>query len=369
MKKIGIITFHSAHNYGAALQAFALQTALTEKQYDVKIIDFRNKYIDKNFKPFAMREGGLKTKIRSILINCLFWKKNLQRYNAFEEYFKKYYHCTRTVTNEDFNGDFGEGFDSCITGSDQVWNPNLAGGLLDAYTLNWGKKSLNRISYAASVGDISIVKVNKNQFVKKLGVLNHISVRENNLKSELQDILGRQVEVVVDPTLLLDSNIWEKMAVAGPKQKYVFAYAIGNHDNHRLIVNYVSRKMGLPVIQVERRNKYENVLQNRYNAGPNEFLGLLRDAEVVIATSFHATVFALIFHKQFWAVPPKDTGERIYGLLRMVGLENRCIVNPDECDKLDLHEKINFEKVDQIIKEQREKSIVWLQNALDEYKL
>ena len=85
MKKIGIITFHSAHNYGAALQAFALQTALTEKQYDVKIIDFRNKYIDKNFKPFAMREGGLKTKIRSILINCLFWKKNLQRYNAFEE--------------------------------------------------------------------------------------------------------------------------------------------------------------------------------------------------------------------------------------------------------------------------------------------
>lgn len=364
MKKVGIITFHRAHNYGACLQAYALQNVLEERQYEVKIIDFRNKYIDKNFRPFAVRGGGLKTRIRSILVNLLFLKKNTQRYHAFETFFGKFYNLTMKVTEADFNEDFGGDFNACITGSDQVWNPNLAGGLLDAYTLNWGRKSLTRISYAASVGDISIVRNNKVQYQKKLHSLNSISVREHNLQIELQEILGRQVEVVLDPALLVGSNTWNKMAVNGPKQKYIFAYAIGDHENHRLIVNDISRKMGIPVVQVERRNKYDDILQNRYDAGPCEFLGLVRDSEIIIATSFHAIVFALIFHKKFWAVPPKDTGERIYSLLRMVGLENRCIINLDDCARINVEEEINFEEIDNILWRQREKSIEWLLNAL-----
>lgn len=363
--KIGIITFHSAHNYGACLQAYALQTLLNNNGYDVNIIDFRNEFIDKNFRPFAIREGNIYRKIRSIAINIVCLNKNVKRYLNFKRFINSYYILTDKVTPSNLDDKLGQYFDVIITGSDQVWNPNLAGGLLDAYTLNWGCEETKRIAYAASVGDVKIVQNNVEKFRNKLKKIDNISVRETDLKKELEIILEKNINVVLDPTLLLGVDFWNSMAISGPKEKYLFAYAIGNHDIHQQFVNYVSEKMNMPVIHVERRNKYKNVLLNCYEAGPCEFLGLVRDSQIVITTSFHSTVFSILFHKQFWVVPPSDTGERILELLKLVGLTNRIIGGENDFDKVDLQNSINYSEVDKKIEIAKLDSKTWLFSAIN----
>ena len=100
---IGIITFHSAHNYGACLQAYALQTILDNNGYNVRIIDFKNDYIDRNFKPFVIREGNIVRKIKSLAINVICCKKNVKRYLSFKKFINNYYQLTEKVTEDNLN--------------------------------------------------------------------------------------------------------------------------------------------------------------------------------------------------------------------------------------------------------------------------
>ena len=364
---IGIITFHSAHNYGACLQAYALQTILDNNGYNVRIIDFKNDYIDRNFKPFVIRKGNIVRKIKSVAINVICCKKNVKRYLSFKKFINNYYQLTEKVTGDNLNDKLGREFDVIITGSDQVWNPNLAGGLLDAYTLNWGIKGTGRISYAASVGNIQIVKENIDEYINKLKCIDNISVRETDLKNMLALKLKRKIQVVLDPTLLLETKFWDSIAIAGPKEDYIFAYAIGNHRTHQKLVDYISNKINVSVVHVERRNKYRRVLKNCYNDGPCEFLGLIRDSEVVITTSFHATVFAILFHKQFWVVPPSDTGERIMELLKLVELTDRIITCERDFELFKLNKPIDYLSVDRKIEHSRLYSKKWLFDAVDNY--
>lgn len=83
--------------------------------------------------------------------------------------------------------------------------------------------------------------------------------------------LKRKIQVVLDPTLLLETKFWDSIAIAGPKEDYIFAYAIGNHRTHQKLVDYISNKINVSVVHVERRNKYRRVLKNCYNDGPCEF--------------------------------------------------------------------------------------------------
>ena len=258
-----------------------------------------------------------------------------------------------------------------ITGSDQVWNYQITNGLSDVYTLNFGNNNIKRISYAASIGVKEIPENLKESYKSKISKIDKISVREESAKSALSSLMGnRDINVVLDPTLLLRKEAWNDLIANNhktmPEEKYIFAYVVEKNNEYYNIVNYLSKLTGLKVVHFDKIGiRYKNVLENRYTGGPDDFISLIKNAEYVIATSFHATVFSIIFNKKFWVVPHKTTGSRVTDLLKKLDISNRAVNSLEEFEKLNFDEDIDYENVNKILEKEREKSINWLIDAIE----
>lgn len=366
-KKIGIITFQSAHNYGAMLQVYALQCKI-EMKNEVKVINYRNSRIDNNYKVFKPIKGvGLESLKRIAKDVCMF-VKNKKRFNVFDTFMKEKLKLTEKTyyTIEELKN-VPPQMDIYITGSDQVWNPDIVGEVSDIYTLNFGGDKIKRISYAASIGNSKIEEKYKEEYKSKLSKLDYISVREEDGKKALEEIIDKPIEVVLDPTLLLTKKEWNKEIKDCKKEneKYILAYVVEDNAEYRKIVNYLSEKTGLKVIHFEKRNRYKKILRSAYTDGPLEFVNLIKNAEYVIATSFHATVFSIIFHKKFFIVPHKKTGSRVTNLLKKLGINNRVVHALNDFEKIDYNFETDWNLVEEKLEQERRKSIDWLNKAIE----
>lgn len=349
MKKIGIFTFHRAENYGAVLQACALNDYIK----DSVIVDYRNKILEKPYKLVNF------SSIMSFLKSILFLRKNYKRKKSFESFIKN----NLSLIKYD---DIGQ-LDVLVTGSDQVWSKKILGELSEVYTLNVGKPEVRRISYAASVGDSKSICDNSNDYEDKLQCLDRISVRENDAKIELSKIINKDIEVVLDPTLI-EPKIWNNKLknMGGVSEPYIFAYVISPDEEYMKIVNYISEITGLRIIHFGKTNKgYKNVLKSAYTEGPLEFVNYIKNAEYVVATSFHATVFSIIFNKKFFIVPHRKTGARVTNLLDKLGITGRTFSTLEEFKKIDYNFETDWKKVEEKLDIEREKSINWLKNAIE----
>lgn len=367
MKKIGMITFHSAHNYGAMLQVYALQKTLLNNGYQAEIIDYRDKKIMSGYKLFKLNKKNLYTIIKSFASSLFFLIPNYMRAKRFNNFLKKYLKTTKIkYKSEKELKDNPPDEDIYIVGSDQVWNTALTGSLKDAYTLNFGKDNVKRISYAASIGKSEIPDTLKDIFKEKISKIDKISVREEQAKELLSGLINKNIDVVLDPTLLLEKEKWMSLIEKKEKEKekYIFIYGIGERDRLYKIANYFSEKTNLKLVHFDNKNKgYKNVLKSAYSDGPIEFLNLIKNAEYVIAQSFHGTVFSLIFRKKFFVIPDKTTSSRVINLLKKLGLEDRIINSIEEIGDYD--REINYEEVESKLKFEREKSLEFLKNSID----
>ena len=333
MKKIITITFQRADNYGAALQTFALQHFLKSKGYDVKTLDYRDNNIERGYKIININKSGKKAVIKSIIKNILFFNRNLKRKKSFIKFRKKYIELTNEYVNFNELKNNPPKADTYITGSDQVWNTSITCGLQDVYTLNFGDNNINRISYAASIGNSLIYDYEKTFFINKIKKIDNISVREEKAKELLNDIGINNVKVNIDPTLLIKQEQWNKMIenIKVPKQKYLLAYVVEKNDEYYRISNYVANKSNEKIVHFEMFNKfYKEKTINKYSSGPLEFIALIKNADKILCTSFHATVFSIIFHKDFYVVPHAKTGSRVTNLLAQLGLEDRIVYTFDD---------------------------------------
>ena len=196
MKKIGILTFHNAYNYGAVLQCYALQKVIGNKNFNVEVINYNDFNVMDSYRFFPKNNRNLKSFIKSVIKVVLFYGKTKKRYNKFDEFIKNNYILSKNkYTKEDLLNEDSINYDCLITGSDQVWSISIVGELSDIYTLNFANDKINKISYAASVGDASTIKRNKNLFKNKISKINHISVREDDAKNELEKILTKQLRL------------------------------------------------------------------------------------------------------------------------------------------------------------------------------
>ena len=364
-----VTTFNKAHNYGAMLQEYALLNLLKSKNYNINVLNYNDKEIAKCYKYYGFGNGTLKQRIKTIIKYTLFFNKNKKRYYNFEKFENKYISLTQKYDNfselQDIN------IDIMITGSDQVWNYQITNGLSDVYTLNFGNNNIKRISYAASIGVKEIPENLKESYKSKISKIDKISVREESAKSALSSLMGnRDINVVLDPTLLLRKEAWNDLIANNhktmPEEKYIFAYVVEKNNEYYNIVNYLSKLTGLKVVHFDKIGiRYKNVLEKRYTGGPDDFISLIKNAEYVIATSFHATVFSIIFNKKFWVVPHKTTGSRVTDLLKKLDISNRAVNSLEEFEKLNFDEDIDYENVNKILEKEREKSINWLIDAIE----
>lgn len=367
MKKIGILTFHNAHNYGAMLQAYALQKILSSNNYDAKIIDYRDENIENSYKILKINSKNPIKVAKSILDLVYNYSKIVKRYNVFNKFMFNKFNLTRRINNIDELEKYILNLDACITGSDQVWNPLILGKLSDIYTLNFKNTLVKRISYAASIGNKYIENNYKNEYKRKISNINHISVREQNAKKELEKIIDNPIEVVLDPTLLLRKEDWEKEIenCQKEKEKYILAYVVAPDNEYIKIVNYLSEKTRLKVIHFGKKDIYNNIYKNAFTEGPLEFINLVKNAEYIVATSFHATVFSILFNKKFFTVPNIKTGTRITDLLDKLQIKNRVYSNLEEFKNVDYDFVTDYKKVEEILELERKSSIDFLKNSIE----
>ena len=353
MKKVGILTLTGNDNFGNKLQNFAVVKYLKKMNVNPETIWVTNPFKDSNIKQLLR---FFKAKI----VNHI-----NRRNNKFLK-FNKNLNFKKTII---FNNDIvriQKNYDLLIVGSDQVWNPNFFDNEL-IYFLSKSKKDKN-ISFSASFGIDSI----SDELVKKYKIgldnFNYISVREEKGKEIIERITGRKdATVLVDPTMLLNKEEWDNVS-RKPKQlkkldnkKYILNYFLGNlSDKKRAEIERIANENDCKIINI--LNKKDPF----YSCGPSEFLYLEKNAFLICTDSFHSSVFAFLYNKPFIIFDRDDNNEkmnsRLDTLINKFGLKNRRY-NGKNITKENLEH--DYSEAYKILEEEREKSKLFLEKALD----
>lgn len=364
--KIYITTFHSANNYGAVLQSYALFTFL-KKEYNVEIVNYHNKNIDGLYRVFRYKTNNLIHDILGLMKDLVNYRVNTKRANNFEK-FRKMINVGTLVNNVEDLRSMLKDKDIIITGSDQVWNPVITGGIDNVYYLDFETNN-KKISYAASCGDVNNITIYKEELKRILSSYKSISVREENLNKYIKEELNIKSKCVLDPTLLLDKEEWIKVVSKKRiiKNKYIFAYSVGNaNENYYNTINIISEKTKLPVVFFDKydlKRKIKCKKKSFYTAGPSEFLNLLYYSDYVVTTSFHALSFSIIFNKNVY-ITLSTYPDRLKTLVNLVGIDNRVIEGKNDLNnKLD--SRINWAEINDKLNKAREKSAEWLLNEIE----
>lgn len=359
--EVGIITFHRALNYGAVLQAYALQTKLQDMGNEVYIIDYRNKKIEQINS--IIRLDGRKRRgviIKELLAAPFRWNRR----NKFNKYIKERLNLYSNFEPEEM-GELCDKFDQFIVGSDQVWNPVLTGDDT-TYFLNFVDDNEKKNSYAASIGLNNLTEEYYNELKENLLSFRKISVRENSAKLLLDKIVEKDIDVVIDPTLLLESNQYTTTGSVS-KKKYILVYSLNTEINLMKEVISLAEKKNLSIYYV--CNELYDLKKNRdakvrhiLNPSPNRFIDLIANAEYVATNSFHGTVFSIIFHKQFMCEVDYGVSynSRIQDLLQECGLIDRIINSKSNFDDL-----IEWDQVDTKIDRLRKDSLECLKTIVN----
>ncbi len=368
MRKAVITTFFKAENYGAALQAYALEDIIQNRNYKPEILNYRDAAIEDLYNIFYFKRETFYLSIRAFLGNIIFYRRNRKRHLKFQEFQRDFlkigereYRSAEDVKRNPPNADI------YITGSDQVWNASITEGLSDIYTLNFGEGQIKKVAYAASIGSGILSQSEKENLKEKISGIDCVSVRELTAGQIVGDLLPlKPVAVTLDPVLLRNQEEWEADLTFNKrkKDKYILAYHVEEDEEYRKAVNALSQMTGLKILHFDRRNRFCNALKSAYTAGPLEFVSLIQHAEYVITTSFHGTAFSIIFHKKFWVFPHRQTGSRVNDLLSLLGISERAVQTFEEFSSKDYDSEIDYVRVEKILSQERNKSLEWLENAL-----
>ena len=329
-KKIGLLTFHTPDNYGAVYQAFALQTYIQKYlKKDVEIIDFCTA---KHIAAYKIFKKNSNDPIKNIILQFLILLKYLQfkeKKKKFDDFRKKNLRIssTRYRTEEEFL-QHSDRYHTYIVGSDQVFNPYNE--YLKAYYLAFQNNGCKKIAYAPSFG---ISEFNDNITQKILPFLKdyyRLSCREKQGAEYLSKILGHEVKQVIDPVFLLDKDVWEEMVIEPcEKEKYVFIYDLAGGERLVDLAVKISKDSMCKIICAtsQVRQRYKNC-DLKYNIGPCDLLGYIKNAEYVVTDSFHGCALSLIMRKRlisYIALPQMAT--RITSLMSNLGIVEQIVTD------------------------------------------
>lgn len=321
MKKLRIatITFNGAANYGARLQTYALQRVIEALGYESEVLNFDNPVINMNYKVFHRHMLAHPRSWAHVLVDLFSVPRRNRR---FVEFTKKHIKQTKQLCTAEELAQEGKKFDVLVTGSDQVFNGTLHGHR-EEYFLSFTEIEKN-ISYAGSFGFSQVPEGEEDWYKHCLTHLGQISCREDTGARLVQALTGREATVDLDPVFLLAGTEWSEVihddgADYALPEEYIFTYMLDTN-----LVSELAEKMDLPLVNVQfsRSLRSRTVGKNIYDAGPAEFVKLLRGARYVLTGSFHATVFSLLMHKPFLTVVPPKVGSRIIDLLSGLKLNN-----------------------------------------------
>ena len=330
---VGIITYHSAYNYGSALQAFATQKAVEVLDLNVEIINYRmleQRYFYSLYRPFKFGKDAVTKDLLQLPIHS----KRKKRQQKFEKFFYEFMRLSKEFSEPENIIQIWDKYDTVISGSDQIWNKHSCElehndwRYIEPYFLKGfsGKK----ISYASSTANMNNGELSR--ILPYIKQFSYISMREKSSAECLTKLLGRPVENVLDPTFLLTGEQWKENLKINDilNRPYVLYYSLGGIkrvSTHLKFVKDFANKIDCKLIVITPFAWYPalgNKVENHPEYGPIEFLSALAGATVVVTDSYHGTIFSVNFEKELYSICKFGGSEfRKTDILKYLGLQEK----------------------------------------------
>lgn len=303
MKKIGILNFqYSTHNYGAVLQAAALEHICRELGHEAQHLDYMAK-------PKVSLKGRVGQLLRKLGLRKTPKANQVANEEAFESFRQTFLNRTPRITSQKQFSAVAKEFDAAIVGSDQVWRPAFAKDTL-AFFLGYVPKGVDRIAYAASFGTAEWEQEGDEILTEavrqELQEFKAISCREESGVQICRDVFGVGTEHVLDPLLLVDDSFFEKVVTNSAIQtgtKLVY-YKLDSSPEFQEDLKAVEKEIGSDAVNIYLKNSSVR----EYREVP-DWVALIRNAEVVVTDSFHCICLALRFGKDVIFCPNEKRGQ------------------------------------------------------------
>lgn len=369
MKKVGILTFHAACNYGAFLQAFSMQKVLnSRKNISCEIIDYVCPLIENNYKLTSelRKSGNIIKKLAKCFLRA---PAIIRRNNAFREARNDLHLTSERVYARDTKA-LEKLYDLFIVGSDQVWNYDLTGGD-ETYFLSFVKDQKKKASYAVSLGGDKL-NGNVQHMAELIESFPNICIREKSALEMLEKETGRNdIECCLDPVFLTSRKDWMKYAECSDMKKsknYILIFAMGSGDRSKNMVKFaygLARKTGSELLYLsdqDRFYKYRDIKHIK-KAAPKDFVRLIAEADYVVTNSFHATAFSIILHTPFYTETDIKRSSRVTDILSLTGLSGQGLFKGKLMEKSG---EIDWEKSDENLSKEIKHSSDYLDKILYE---
>lgn len=353
--KIKTLTTYDVYNYGASLQAYALQTYLADLGNDVEIINYQPEYLTRKYdykwvNPESWMSRYVVTRCVYRIMKYLQRQTTLGRKRKFDEFNHKILKETKCkyLTYDDLCQNPPEA-ELYIVGSDQIWNVFYETGRDPAFYFDFVKKGV-KASYAASFSYLDIDNENLERIKKSLSTFKAVSVREYQ-GIDILNKIGIKGTWVLDPVFLLSVDKWKMLMSDFKKtEPYLLVYDFeGNGLLEKFAKNYAQKK-GLKIYSITDTYPRLYADKNFNCAGPKEFLSLIYNCDAFVSNSFHGTAFSIIFHKPVFVFNRHrhKVNSRMQSLMKLFELEN-CIINDDNECKNAMDISFDFYSIDRKI--------------------
>lgn len=362
--RVGIVTYHTAVNYGAVLQAYALNRTVNGMGYVCETIDYQSPAINTQYAPRSRRACSSWKNFGAHNLTCLVQRKKKRNFKGFLTRIPRSTSCTRENAAE-----VAANYDVVITGSDQVFNPichrNDPGYYLDFV------KGAKKVAYAASLGSVAQFESSTLDTTALLSDFAALSFRESDATAYMSQKLGRECTTVLDPVWLLSGQEWESIAVHKSRKPYIFVYNLMDYPYMRQYVKKLQKQTGLDVLAVHRTvmGDFAYRFAKRCSCcSPEEFLGYIQNAAYVVTDSFHGTSLSILLKKRICVAlnPAKDnTNSRLHTVLELTQLADR-VIDPTAltCPL----EEIDYVAVQERVRTQLQHSKAYLRSILETQK-
>ena len=348
--RIGILTFHRAHNYGAALQCYALQEVLKRMGHDVQVIDYRQPWIEDFYSLFCRnmikKNSGSLASLLGYLKSSL--KKKMLAPNKasnFMEFRENFLDLSLPCADV-----MPHGYDCYVIGSDQLWSLHCLGGQADkVYMGGFDRPEGSKLVGYAISADMKSVQESKELLREMVPAFDALSMREKEVADAVAEFTGCPCEVCLDPTLLTDASLWNPLMTELPKEEYVLMYEVRWNPETKGKLRKKAEELAAAI------GPHCKVIDlTRVDKPVTEFVSLFRKASHVVTTSFHGIVFSIIFGVPFYALPLWGGYDlRYIELLKSLGAEDRLVsfdteLKPGQMDFVPIREKLAERRAESI---------------------
>lgn len=371
--KVYTQTWYRGNNYGSVLQAYALSEVIQSMGYECAVLGYapdrwtnwKLKFLHNGFRStieykineFAMKRAGQANEqvVDNMALFDTFRKEQMQItpacYNA---------HTICQVCGKDA---------VFVCGSDQIWNPYHFNS---CYFLDFVKDSNCKIAYGPSFGVENLPVHSHKSIARQLSTFTYLSVREKQGAEIISKLTGQKAQVVADPTALLPMERWDYLASSSAQQEspYLFCYFLSKNPEYFRFVRELADRWGLRLrILPMVASDFQRPETIKEPVGPCQWLDLVKHADWVLTDSFHCTLFAIRYHRQFHVLQRFAAGDkrgqnsRIQTLLETTDFLERLLI-PGEKGRFDKIQTEQFALADEKIQREADKSLQWLIKAL-----